>query len=131
MPTAKRPRLPDIDAEMSLANAAADDVDAFVSRSFSTRTFLNALRLNHTRASTSSSSEALPSFLFAKNHGCDKARLQMLRDYIDGPLPRRLSCSRPLSPPGARCLPQPRRPEAQPKTKASTSTTLFNPPYHP
>lgn len=105
MPTAKRLLdYPDIDAEMSLANAAADDVDACISlildEDVPKRTPIEpyqSLDLIIERGTAS--------YLFAKNHGCDKARLQMLRDYIDEATAAKTQLLAPAQPPPGAPMP--------------------------
>ena len=95
MPTAKRLLdFPDIDAEMSLQNAAADDIDACVSQILDDRTptmpFIEPyqnLDMLIERATVS--------YLFAKHHGCDEERLDMLRQYINDATEKKLEAMAP------------------------------------
>ena len=83
MPTAKRLLdFPDIEAEENLSNAAADDVDACISKILDDAT----PTYPHIEAYQSLDlimSRAVSAYLFAKHHGADQKRLDMLRRYID------------------------------------------------
>lgn len=73
---------PDIDAENDLGNAALDDVDATISL------ILDEDQPKLMQPDKYSNLEllqqrALASYLFAKHHGCDARRLDMLRMLID------------------------------------------------
>jgi hypothetical protein len=74
--------MPDIQAEDDLGNAAIDDVDAVIGKILDDDkpTLLppepyQNLQLLLTRANAS--------YLFARHHGCEEDRLQMLRDLMD------------------------------------------------
>jgi hypothetical protein len=83
MATARRLMdMPDIEAEEDLGNAAMDDVDATIGyvldedkpKLYPPEPYQNLqLLLMRTNAA----------YLFAKHHGCDEERLQMLRDLMD------------------------------------------------
>lgn len=101
MPTAKRLLdFPDIDAEMNLANSAADDVDACISMILDNATpempeieVYQSLDLIIERATTS--------YLFAKHHDCDEPRLDMLRQYIDKATQMKVAMTMPPPDPAA------------------------------
>lgn len=83
MATARRLMdMPDIQAEEDLGNAAMDDADAVIGAildeekpKFITPEPYQNLQLLLTRAQSN--------YLFARHHGCDEERLQMLRDLMD------------------------------------------------
>lgn len=99
MPTAKRLLdFPDIDAEMNLANSAADDVDACLSMILDDATptmptieVYQSLDLIIERGTTQ--------YLYAKHHDCEEKRLQMLRDYIDNATKAKTDMLTPPPPP--------------------------------
>lgn len=111
MPTAKRLLdFPDIDAEMNLANSAADDVDACISMILDDATpkmppieMYQSLDMIIERATTS--------YLFAKHHNCEEERLEMLRQYIDAATNAKIQSiappPAPMAPPGAMGPPAP------------------------
>jgi hypothetical protein len=101
MPTAKRLLdFPDIDAEMNLANSAADDVDACISMILDDAEpkmppieVYQSLDMIIERATTS--------YLFAKHHDCEEERLSMLRQYIDMATDAKIKTIAPPPPPMA------------------------------
>ena len=121
MPTAKRLlNFPDIDAEMNLANSAADDVDACISMILDDaqpkmpviEVYQN-LDLIIERATTN--------YLYAKHHNCDEQRLDMLRQYIDEAVAQKTKMLEPppmpmpppgMAPPGAPGMAPPGAPPA-------------------
>ncbi len=99
MPTAKRLLdFPDIDAEMNLANAAADDIDACISMILDDakpvmppiEVYQN-LDMLIERATTS--------YLFAKHHNCEERRLAMMRQYIDKATSMKVKSLQAMAPP--------------------------------
>ena len=74
--------MPDIEAEEDLGNAALDDADAVVGyildedtpKLYPPEPYQNLTMLLQ---------RATASYLFARHHGCDEKRLEMLRDLID------------------------------------------------
>ena len=98
MATAKRLLdFPDVDAEMSLQNAAADDVDACISKILDQETPempdlepYQDLELVIQRGTVQ--------YLYAKHHGCEEDRLDMLRQYIDLAAARKLEIMSPPQP---------------------------------
>lgn len=83
MATAKRLlEFPDIEAEQNLANAVLDDVDACISMILDEKTpTLPPIEKYQDVALIVS--RATSSYLYAKHHGAEEERLQMMRDYID------------------------------------------------
>ena len=83
MATAKRLlEFPDIEAEQNLANAVLDDVDACISMILDEdKPVLPPIEKYQDVALIVS--RATSSYLYAKHHGADDDRLQMMRDYID------------------------------------------------
>lgn len=83
MATAKRLlEFPDIEAEQNLANAVLDDVDACISMILDEdKAVLPPIEKYQDVALIVS--RATSSYLYAKHHGADEERLQMMRDYID------------------------------------------------
>lgn len=83
MATAKRLlEFPDIEAEQNLANAVLDDVDACISMILDDdKPVMPPLEKYQDAALIVS--RATSSYLYAKHHGADEERLQMMRDYID------------------------------------------------
>ena len=83
MPTAKRLlEFPDIEAEQNLANAVLDDVDACISMILDDDT-PKLPSIEKYQDTSLIVSRATSSYLYAKHHGADEERLQMMRDYID------------------------------------------------
>lgn len=105
MPTAKRLlEFPDIEAEMNLGNSAMDDVDACISMILDDAKpkmpiieIYQSLDLIIERATAS--------YLFARHHGCEENRLDMLRQYIDAATANKIKTIMPppqaMAPPGA------------------------------
>jgi hypothetical protein len=83
MATAKRLlEFPDIEAEQNLANAVLDDVDACISMILDDdKPTMPGIEKYQDVALIVS--RATSSYLYAKHHGAEEERLQMMRDYID------------------------------------------------
>jgi hypothetical protein len=73
---------PDVDSEMSLQNAAADDVDASLSMILDQATPEMPV-LEPYQDLDLVIQRGTVHYLYAKHHGCDEERLDMLRQYID------------------------------------------------
>lgn len=83
LPTAKRLlEFPDIEAEQNLANAVLDDVDACISKILDDPS-PEVPPIEKYQDTTLIVSRATSAYLYAKHHGCDEERLELLRAYID------------------------------------------------
>lgn len=130
MPTAKRLlNFPDIDAEMNLANSAADDVDACISMildnpkpEYPAIEVYQNLDLIIERATTN--------YLYAKHHNCEEDRLEMLRRYIDEAVEKKTAM---LAPPPAPMGPgtAPAAPPPGPEQGAPQTVNNINVPLQP
>lgn len=132
MPTAKRLLdFPDIDAEMNLANSAADDVDACISMILDNATpempeieVYQSLGLIIERATTS--------YLFAKHHHCEENRLDMLRQYIDKATQQKVAMTMPPpAPVGPSMAPAAPPPGPGGGSNSLNNTTNVNVPLQP
>lgn len=84
LPTAKRLLdFPDIEAEQNLANAVLDDVDACISMILDDDKPTMPPPLDKYQDAALVVSRGTSALLYAKHHGAEEERLQMLRDYID------------------------------------------------
>lgn len=83
MVTAKRLLdFPDIEAEQNLANAVLDDVDACISKILDDDS-PEVPPLEKYQDMSLIVARATSAYLYAKHHGCDEDRLEMMRLYID------------------------------------------------
>jgi hypothetical protein len=95
MPTAKKLLdFPDVDTEMNLANAADDDADASISMILD-RPEPQMPDLEPYQDIDKVISRGTASYLYAKHHGCDEERLDMLRQYINMATAKKLEMMAP------------------------------------
>lgn len=125
MPTAKRLLdFPDVDTEMNLANAADDDADASISMILD-RSEPEMPDLEPYQDIDKVISRGTASYLYAKHHGCDEERLDMLRQYINMATAKKLEMMAP--PPEAMTPMAPGAPPPAPAAPgAGPSNTTVN-----